>query len=141
MDIITKVGIGRETTLSDHCPIYLHLTLSRVKKGRGFWSLNNDFLSEPEFIFGMNNVIEGVIDQYSNNEGTNSSSEQGPAPRPLLISHVLLHDILLLESRSYTLKYAANQKERMLRRLKDLNSKIDEKADSIEDEALRWLTY
>ena len=73
----------------------------------------------------MNNVIERVIDQYSNNESTNSSSDQGLAPRPLLISHVLLYDILFLKSRSHTLKYAANQKEKMLRRLKDLNSKID----------------
>ena len=62
-DLVTKVGIGRETALSDHSPIYLHLSFSRVKKGRGFWRLNNDFLNEPEFIFGMNNVIEGVIDQ------------------------------------------------------------------------------
>ena len=134
LDLVTKVGIGGETTLSDHCPIYLHLTLSRVKKGRGFWWLNNDFLSEPDFIFGMNNVIEGVINQYANNEVTSSSPDQGPAPRPLLISNVLLHDVLLLESRSYTLKYAASQKERMLKKLKDLNRKIDKKADSIEVE-------
>ena len=36
LDLVTKVGIGRETTLSDHSPIYLHVSFSRVQKGRGF---------------------------------------------------------------------------------------------------------
>ena len=62
-----------------------------------------------------------------------------PAPRPLLIPHVLLHDVLLLHNWSYTLKYAANQKEKMLRRLKDLNNKIDEKVNSIEDEDIEMV--
>ena len=112
LDLVTKVGIGRETTLSDHSPIYLHLTLSRVSKGRGFWRLNNDFLREPEFIFGMNNIIEGEINQYTSNEGISNSSDQEPTPKPLLISHTLLYDVLLIESRSFALKYAAHQKEK-----------------------------
>ena len=134
MDLVTKVGIGRETTLSDHSPIYLHLNLSRVSKGRGFWHLNNDFLREPEFIFGMNHTIEGVISQYTSNVGTSNPNDQGPTSKPLLISHSLLHDVLLIESRSYALKYAAEQKKRMLRKIMNLNRNIDEKADSIEDE-------
>ena len=36
LDSVVKVGIGRENALSDHCPIYIHLKLSRVAKGRGF---------------------------------------------------------------------------------------------------------
>ena len=139
-DLVLKVGIGRETTFLDHNTIYLHLFFSRVKKGRGFWRLNNDFLNQPEFIFGMNNVIERVIDQYSNNESPNSSPDQRPTPRPFkLICHVLLHDILLIKSWSHTLKYAANQKEKMLRRMKDLTNKIDEKANSIEDEDIEMV--
>ena len=63
LDLVSKFGIEIETTLSDHCPIYIHLTLSKVKKGRGFWTLNNDFLSEPNYVFGMNNVIEKEIEQ------------------------------------------------------------------------------
>ena len=58
LDLVTKVGIGRETALSDHSPIYLHLSFSRVKKGRGFWRLNNDFLNEPEFIFGNRPIFK-----------------------------------------------------------------------------------
>ena len=86
MDLVSKVGIGRETTLSDHCPIYIHLTLSKVKKGRGFWRLNNDFLNEPNFVFGMNNIIEKVIDQYSKQTNADDLPDQEPTPKPLLIS-------------------------------------------------------
>ena len=101
LDLVSKVGIGRETTLSDHNPIYLHLNLSRVNRGRGFWRLNNDFLREPEFIFGMNHTIERVINQYTNNEGVNNPDLHESTSRPLLISHSLLHDVLLIESRSF----------------------------------------
>ena len=120
--------------MSDHSPIYLHLSFSIVQKGRGFWRLNNDFLNEPEFIFGMNNVIERVIEPYSKNENPNNFPDQNPASRPLLIPHVLLHDILLIKSWSFTLKYAASQKEKMLRRMKELNDRIDEKANSPKEE-------
>ena len=95
------------------------------------------FFNEPEFVFAMNNVIERVIEQYSKNDnplGPNVSPDQNPASSLLLISHVLLHDVLLIESQSYTLKYAASQKEKMLRRTKDLNEHIDDKANSLEEE-------
>ena len=68
---VTKVGIGRETALSNYSPIYLHLSLSKVKRGRGFWRLNNDFLNKPEYVFGLNNVIEKVIKQYSKEINSN----------------------------------------------------------------------
>ena len=89
LESVTKVGVGRETALSDHCPIYIHLTLSEVVRGRGFWKLNNYFLKEPEYVFGLNNTIEGVIKQYSKNSIENNSLSQEPALHPFLISHTL----------------------------------------------------
>ena len=65
LDLVKKVGIGKESILSDHRPIYLHISLSKVQKGSGFWRLKGDFLTEPEYVFGVNNVIERVISQYS----------------------------------------------------------------------------
>ena len=115
LDLVSKVGMGRENTLSDHCPIFLHFNLTKIKKGRGFWRLNCDFLKEPEFIFGVNQTMERVIKQYSDNRSAGTSQEQEPAPKPLLISFSLLHDVILLESRSFALRYAADQKRKMLK--------------------------
>ena len=39
LESVTKVGVGRETALSDHCPVYLHLSneISRQScKRQGF---------------------------------------------------------------------------------------------------------
>ena len=91
--------IGKDTTLSDHRPIKLHISLSKVQKGRGFWTLNGDFLTDHEYVFGCINVIERVITQYFEQENLVNSPElpdQEPASRPLLITHTLLHDIILL---------------------------------------------
>ena len=134
LESVTKVGVGRENALSDHCPIYIHLKLSKVVRGRGFWRLNNDFLKEPEYVFGLNNTIEGVIKQYSKRNIENNSPSQEQTLSPFLISNTLLHDILLLESRSNTLKYASNLKRKLLKRTEELNRKIDAKAGSIEPE-------
>ena len=141
LESVTKVGVGRETALSDHCPVYLHLSFSKVVRGRGFWRLNNDFLKEPEYVLGLNDVIQGVIKQYSKEGHRNDSPSQEPALHPFLISYTLLHDVLLLESRSHTLKYAANQKRKMLKRTEELNKKIDEKADSIDPEDMEMVKY
>ena len=87
----------------------------------------------------MNNVIERVIRQYSKETNSNDPPNQEPAPHPFLISNTLLHDVLLLESRSHTLKYASNQKKKMLRRTNELNKKIDEKADSVNPEDMEMV--
>ena len=134
LDLVKKVGIGKESTLSDHRPIYLHISLSKVQKGRGFWRLNGDFLTEPEYVFGVNNVIERVISQYSEQQNFDASPKQPnqkPASCPLLISHILLHDVLLLEIRAFSIKYAANVKKKMLRRTKELNKLIEQRVNSI----------
>ena len=46
--LVKKVGIGKVCTLFDHRPIFLHISLSKVQKGRGFWRLNNDLLLDPK---------------------------------------------------------------------------------------------
>ena len=65
LDLVKKVGIGKTSSLSDHRPIYLHIALSKVQKGRGFWRLNNDFLYDPAYIFGCNQIIRKIILNYS----------------------------------------------------------------------------
>ena len=140
LDLVSKVGMGRENSLSDHSPIYLHLNLSKIKKGRGFWRLNCDFLKEPEFVFGINNTLERVIEQYSNND-FEAPCTQEPTPKPLLIPHTLLHDVLLLESKSFALRYAAEQKRKMLHTMADLCKKIDEKVNSVREEDIEEVSF
>ena len=141
LESVVKVGIGRENALSDHCPIFIHLRLTKVVRGRGFWRLNNEFLKEPEYVFGLNNKIEGVIKQYSSCTTNCNPPSQEQALPPFLISCSLLHDVLLLESRSYTLKYAANQKRKLLKKTEELNKKIDEKAESVEPDDIEMVNF
>merc|ERR1711895_332248 len=141
LDLVSKVGMGRENTLSDHCPIFLHFNLTKIKKGRGFWRLNSDFLHEPEFIFGVNQLMGRVIEQYSDACSEGTSQEPEPTPRPLLISFSLLHDVILLESRGFALRYAADQKRRMLKTKSEYCRKIDEKANSVEDEDIKEVNF
>ena len=80
-----------------------------------------------EYVIGGNNVIERVISQYSEHKSLGVSPElpdQEPASPPLLISHTLLHDVLLLKMRAYSLKYAANLKRMMLKKTEELNDMI-----------------
>ena len=70
-DMVKKVGIGKVCFLSDHRPIYLHISLSKVQKGRGFWRLNGDLLVDPQFIFGCNQVIRKTILTYSEHKTCN----------------------------------------------------------------------
>ena len=71
--------------------------------------------------------------QYSEQENLVNSPElpdQEPAYHSLLITHTLLHDIILLEVTAYSLKYAANMKRKMLKRTEELNDLIEQKINS-----------
>ena len=56
--------------------------------------------------------------------------DQVLASHTLLISHTLLHDVILLEGRAYSSKYAAKMKKKMLKRTKELNDLIEQKINS-----------
>ena len=36
LDLVKKVGIGKDTTLSDHRPIYLHIFLAGIQRAGDF---------------------------------------------------------------------------------------------------------
>ena len=91
-------------------------------------------------MFSINNTLERVIEQYSNNN-FKPSGTQVPTLKPLLIPHTLLHDMILMESRSFALKYAAEQKRKMLSTITDLEKKIDTKANSDKDEDIEEVAF
>ena len=85
--------------------------------------------------------MERVIKQYSDNSYVEAPHNQEPTPKPLLIPFTLLHDVILLESRSFALRYAAEQKRGMLHTMTDLCRKIDEKANSINEEDIKEVNF
>ena len=82
-----------------------------------------------------------MIKQYSKSNINYNPPSQEQTLSPFLISNTLLHDVLLLESRSHTLKYASNQKRKLLKKTEELNKKIDEKAGLIEPEDIEMVNF
>ena len=93
------MGIGKASLFSDHRPIYFHIALSKVQKGRGFWRLNGELLYDPAFIFGCNQVIRKTLLDYSEHtldlEDPSELNDQVVAFPPSLISHSLLRNVIL----------------------------------------------
>ena len=44
--------------MSDHSYVSLNIQGSRIVPGRGYWKLNNSHLEDPEFVNGVNSIIE-----------------------------------------------------------------------------------
>ena len=49
---------------------------------------------------------------------------------PSEISYTLLHDVILMECRKYTLKYQAEKRREMLKKEREINDKIEDLIDS-----------
>ena len=50
-----------------------------------------------------------------------------------------MHDVLLLEIRAYSVKYAADLKKKMLKKTEELNDLIEQKANSIEQDNIEMV--
>ena len=115
--------------LSDHRPIHLHVSFSQVQKGRGFWRLKNELLTDFEFIQGCNDVIKRTILQYSGqlrlNKMISEPTCEQYADTNFYISNSLLHDVILLEVRAFVMKYEATKKRKEKERMSNLEREID----------------
>ena len=126
---LKKVGIGKVCTLSDHRPIFLHISLSKVQKGRGFWRLNNDLLTDPKFIFGCNQVIRKTI--LSNSELYKTCNITNYLPNLEIpqatpeIPYTLLHDLILMNVRMYAMKFQAQLRREALEKSEKVNEEIE----------------
>ena len=138
--LVKKTGIGKVSTLSDHKPIFLHITLSKTQKGRGFWRFNNDLLSDPKFIFGCNNVIKKPIISYSEYKHCRATAYPPDHEIPSIpseISYTLLHDVILMECRAYTLKYQSEKRKETIKKGKRINDEIEELINSDDPDDMR----
>ena len=87
-------------------PVTLHTNPRRP----GFWKLNTSFLSETEYINQIKKTIDGVKDEYQNDKSVNVS---------------LLWEMIKLEVKEQTLRYAKTKKGEMLREEEELEKKIN----------------
>ena len=112
LHMVTGVSIGRACALSNHRPIHLHLVPSPVQKGRGFWRFNNDLLKDKDFIVGCNKVIADTMETYSAklNKIESPTLEQY-TDAEFDINYTLLHNVIMMEARSYTMKFVAKKRK------------------------------
>ena len=109
------------------------LPISMVQKGRGFWRLNGVLLNYPCYVFGCNNILKKTKMSYSE-QLIKSNSFLQPSDKELasvspMISHSLLHDIILLEAKSYSMKFSAKLKTEALSKTEEINELIVNKTD------------
>ena len=122
--IIGNVQIGLVCSMSDHRPIHLHMSFSKVPKGKGFWRMRNELLTYIDFIHGCNEVIKNTLVQYSGqlrlDRMTFEPTNEQYASKKFYISFLLLHDVILLEVRTFVMKNKAmkrrKSKEKTLRK-------------------------
>ena len=103
---VKETGIGRACRLSDQRPIHLQISLTEIKKGRGFWRLKNSLLKDLDYIKECNEVIKRTMKQYSEElKNIEDPSTEQYCDAKLDISNTLLHDVILMEVRSMTLRF------------------------------------
>ena len=107
--LVSKTGMGGVSNLSEHRPIHLHMSFSSVQRGNGIWRFNNELLKDLKFIQGCNETIISTMLQYSGQLRTLrmnhelSREEFADADIQFEISKTLLHDVILMEVRSFTI--------------------------------------
>ena len=124
LDIINTCEI-RASYRSDHSMIELDLTINKFKQCKGLWKFNNSLLQYPEYVNLINSIIEEeklkyaipVYNlQYLKNNFTNIE---------MTIDHDLFLEMLLLQIRGETIKFATAQKSKMSKVEKQLISDIE----------------
>ena len=120
--------------LSEHRPIHLHMSFSKVQKGKGFWRFKNELLTDFDFIQGCNDAIKKTMLQYSGqlrlDKMTSEPANEQYADAIFDISNSLLHDVILLEVRAFVMKFEAMKKRIAKEKMSGLKSEIDKLQNS-----------
>ena len=125
------------------CADYLTTGPSTSKKGKGFWRMRNELLTDFEYIKGCNEVIKDTLTHYSNHlrqlktHGLPSNEQYCNAPFD--INYTLLHDVTLMEARSFTMKYEALRRKRKNEEKNKLENEIDKIQNTSEEEEIKRL--
>ena len=92
-------------------------------------------LKDSDFVEGCDCLINNKMKRYSSElQNLENQKDKHFAQAARDISLVLLHDVILLEANSYSMKYTASKKREAERIINELNIQIKDIQDSNEEE-------
>ena len=98
---------------SDHSIIFLHISSSSVKRGRGFWKFNASLLKDLEYVNKVNDIVQKLKDETS-----------------YMTDKQLRWDFIKSEIRGYTIQYST----RKVRERKEFKLSLEKELYHIENE-------
>ena len=103
---------------SDHSLIKLTLSISELRRGKGFWKFNNSLLRDREYVELVKTTIKTTIDQYKiNGDNINGGTHYS-------IDDQLLWEIIILMIRGKTIYYSSTKKKIIIQKEKDLENRL-----------------
>ena len=137
---VTDAQIGRASTLSNHRHVFLTISPSTIPTGQGFWKFDNKLLKDADVITGVSQEIKTVMKRYSSQlQNTKDPKDDNFAQSSWDISNTLLHDTILLEACSYSMKYKAYKAREREMTIRNLRQQIDEVQDSKAEDDIQRL--
>ena len=115
---------------SDHSIPSIEIDFRNFERGRGYWKFNNSLLKDPDYVAIVKKSIKNVLKTYASNDFTeeiidNASPEQ-LQDIPTVINDQLLFDMLQLEIRGNTIKYASAKKKESSSLMRTLLHRLEE---------------
>ena len=107
---------------TDHSLITWTLGTRTNPRGPGFWKLNSHFLKDLEYINFIKETINKVSNDYKEDESVDA---------------ILLWDVMKLQIRASSIKYAKQQKAKQKRTEKTLERKLENNISEIEKRQIR----
>ena len=102
-----NISVGYKT---DHSLITIKVALHSNQRGPGFWKLNSSFLSDINYVNQIRKAIQEVLAEYENDDN---------------VIAALLWEMIKLNVREQSLKYAADKKAKLNRKEEELERRID----------------
>jgi len=116
----------KEGYRSDHKLVCLEIDKLEWKRGKGFWKLNVDLLSDHKYIELIRNTIRETVELYKKN-GPESNGES-------LVDSQMLWEMIKLEVRGRSISYSSHKQRMIRQKEKDIEIKISCLNDKIKEE-------
>ena len=112
VDLVDTTDI-KPSYKSDHSFLYLRLTLTKFKTGKGIWKFNTRYLRDPEYVRIINNAIREEYIKYALPVyNLTYISVDSFSDIALTINSESFLEAMLLRVRGESIKYASNAKRK-----------------------------